>query len=112
MEIHYLNKFPNGYQAYGELSTLDEYDLNDLKDLNLDEIWYWYSTAPYEGSGQLLMRRGDLYDLHDAGHCSCYGPCERVKFVGYPLGELKSRINKEYFAKECRELFELAEIIS
>jgi len=38
--------------------------------------------------GEILMRKGDLFDIHDASHCSCYGPTERADFHGVPLKEL------------------------
>lgn len=108
MKINFLGKFPNGYSAYGTLAELDEYDLEELAKHNLDEVWYWYSTAPYEGSGQILMRKGDLYDVHDAGHCSCYSACDRIKFNGQTLPDLYKSINKEYMQSELVELFKLA----
>ena len=108
MKVNFLGRFPDNYSAYGKLAEFDEYDLEYLTGHAIDEIWYWYSTAPYEGSGQILMRRGDLYDLHDAGHCSCYGPTERIKFVGKTLNELYQQIHKEYFENEIRPLFEMA----
>ena len=107
MKINFLNKFPNCYQPYGSLSELDEYDLRDLEELNLDEIWYWYSTAPYEGSGQMIMRRGNLYDIHDMGHCSCYGACERATFTGKSLNNIETSLSSEYL-KEYIELIEMA----
>ena len=108
MKINFLGKFPNGYSAYGTLAELNEYDLEKLAKHNLDEVWYWYSTAPYEGSGQILMRKGDLYDVHDAGHCSCYCACDRIKFNGQKLSELYKSVNKEYMQSELVELFQLA----
>ena len=108
MKINFLGKFPNGYSAYGTLAELDEYDLEELAKHNLDEVWYWYSTAPYEGSGQILMRKGDLYDVHDAGHCSCYCACDRIKFNGQTLPDLYKSVNKEYMQSELVELFQLA----
>ena len=108
MKVNYLGSFPKDYSPYGELAELDNYDMKDLEELELDEIWYWYSTAPYEGSGQILMRKGELYDLHDAGHCSCYGPTERVNFNGKSLNDLSKNISDEYMKKEAKELFDLA----
>lgn len=108
MKVNFLGRFPKNYSPYGELAELDSYDMEDLNKLGLDEIWYWYSTAPYEGSGQILMRKGDLYDLHDAGHCSCYGPTERAYFKGQKLDELAKSLTGEYMENEAKELFELA----
>ena len=108
MKVNFLGKFPKNYEAYGKLEELESYDLEYLNKLCLDEIWYWYSTAPYEGSGQILMRKGELYDLHDAGHCSCYGPTERVEFNGQELDCLAKSLIGDYMEKEAKELFEIA----
>ena len=108
MKINFLGKFPDGYSYYGKLSELDNYDIEYLTPLNLDEIWYWYSTAPYEGSGQILMRKGNLYDHHNAGHCSCYSACERVEFKGKALDKLVNSLGVEFMEQECKPLFEMA----
>lgn len=108
MKVNFLGRFPVNYEPYGILTELDDYDMKYLSKLELDEIWYWYSTAPYEGSGQILMRKGKLYDLHDAGHCSCYGPTERATFMGMSLEKLAQTLTDEYMRNEALELFELA----
>ena len=48
----------------------------------IDEAWYWYAEGNYDGSGQLLMRKGTLWDMHDMSHCSCYGPIDEARFTG------------------------------
>lgn len=108
MKVHFLGRFPDNYSAYGKLAKFDKYEMKELKSFGLDEVWYWYSFADYEGSGQILMRKGKLYDLHDAGHCSCYGPIERLVFKGKPLKELAESINEEYMRNEAKPLFEMA----
>lgn len=111
MKVNFLGRFPKNYSRWSELEELEEldsYEIEDLSELGLDEIWYWYSTAPYEGSGQILMRKGDLYDLYDAGHGSDYGPTERVDFKGQKLDELAESLSDEYMENEAKELFELA----
>ena len=108
MEVHFLGKLPDNYSAYGKLDEFDEYDMEELNSFGFDEVWYWYSTAPYEGSGQILIRKGKLYDLHDAGHCSCYGPIDQLEFNGKPLKELAESINEEYMRNEAKPLFEMA----
>ena len=108
MKINILGRFPEGYSGYGSIDKLDDYDVRQLAGLNLDEIWYWYSSAPYEGSGQLLMRRGNEYSLHDMGHCSCYGPTERANFhIGRTLKEIAESLSGEYMV-ECNPLLEAA----
>ena len=68
--------------------TLQAYEMETLKSLDFDEVWYSYSYGSYEGSGQLIARKGDLYDFHDMGHCSCYGAIDHLIFGGKPLPEL------------------------
>ena len=82
-KIHNLNKFPKGMtNSYCDISSLDtEYDIKAINDLGVDEVWYWYASGSYEGQGQILMRKDDKYDIHDMGHCSCYGPLEHAKFI-------------------------------
>jgi hypothetical protein len=71
--------------------TTDYFDAHGLKNLekaNVDEIWYWYYNGGYDGQGQMLVRIGDLYWLHDMNHCSCYGPLEKLNST--LMGEGKS----------------------
>ena len=108
MIVNFLGDLPEGYSSYGGLNEFSEHEMESLKYYDLDEIWYWYSEAPYEGSGQILMRKGELYDLHDAGHCSCYGPIDKLHFNGQSLDELAKSVNPEYMEQQCKELFYLA----
>lgn len=108
---HNYANFPDSVEyRYGEIVELDKYELGNLENLGIDEIWYWYAAGDYEGSGQILMRKGDLYDVHDAGHCSCYGPTDNANFNGHPFSELINSISSEYM-KELRPLFKLAQPI-
>lgn len=94
MKIHNINKFPPAYEY--QHGTIESLDPSDFKSLGVDEVWYWYASGSYEGSGQMLMRRGNLYDTHDMGHCSCYGPTDQVNFFeGLPLEELKRNMSVE-----------------
>jgi hypothetical protein len=56
---------------------LSEWDFSDrLKD---GYVWfvYFYEEGSYEGSGEAVALREDgTLDLHNLGHCSCYGPME------------------------------------
>jgi hypothetical protein len=106
MIIHNLNKFPAELNyRYGALDELSSYDMGYLnRYYDADEVWYWYSSGSYEGSGQMLIRKGDLYDIHDMGHCSCYGPLDRMSLSFKPLEELKSSCSSEYL-KEVESLF-------
>jgi len=109
--IHDYGKVPEGYDyTYGDVCPFDEYDLKNLYGLNIDEVWYWYATAPYEGSGNILMRKGDLYDIHTAGHCSCYGPTEDIEFNGKPLDEVKASLSESAMI-EYKPLIEMSEAL-
>jgi hypothetical protein len=112
MKINNLNKFPNDEYGSYTIEAFGEYELECLNVLNLDEIWYWYGSGDYCGTGQLLMRKGDLYDLHDCGHCSCYGPTTdsdycTPPFNGLSLDELKKKCSGELL-KEVQCLFDEA----
>lgn len=108
MKVHNLNKIPEGLSYRDDVCELSDYDIKFLEPLCLDEVWYWYVEGSYDGDGQILMRKGELYDLHDMGHYSCYGPLDDVEFTGYPPEELKGKCSKEYL-KAVVPLFELAE---
>lgn len=96
--VHNLKKFPGGVtNNYEDISELSNYDLKELVLLDVDEVWYWYATAPYEGSGYMLLRKGNLYDVANIGHCSCYGPVDNIKFNGKELNiMLKNHLDDEY----------------
>ena len=57
--------------------------------------------------GQILMRKGGLFDIHDAGHCSCYGPTERAEFRGVPFDQLLEGWTEEHI-KEVEPLIAMA----
>lgn len=106
-KIH-QSKVPGIEYDYGEEAPLGEYDLEDIYKLNIDEAWYWYRSGSYEGSGHILMRKGDLWDMGDMSHCSCYGPTDRLGFNGKELSELKKSCS-EGLMKEMELLFTQAE---
>ena len=75
--LHNLGRIPDGLSYDGDIVSLDEDDeVKKLTEWGIEEAWYWYSYQYYEGMGQILLRRGDKFDIHDMGHCSCYGPLE------------------------------------
>ena len=56
---------------------LSEWDFDDR--LKEGYVWfvYWYENGGYDGHGEAVALREDgTLDLHDLGHCSCYGPLE------------------------------------
>ena len=109
MIVHNLNAFPKAKNYYyGDLSVLQYYELRNIELEGVDEIWYWYAQCGYEGSGHILMRKGDLFDIHDCGHCSCYGPTDNVHFKWKTFDDLKLSLSAEYLS-ECQSLFEMVE---
>ena len=106
--IHNVGQFPEGRWDYFELSELDDdYDLRPVRALNIDEAWYWYGSGSYEGTGLMLMRRGDLYDFASLGHCSCYGPTDYIRFDGKPFDKLVTKASDELL-RELRPLLAAA----
>ena len=92
--------------------SMSEYDYKDLEALDIDEIWYKYNCGSYEGSGQLIARKGDLFSHHDMGHCSCYGAVDKFEFNGRPLDELISYLqkNQEYYYNEIMEVLSFMKV--
>ena len=92
---------------------LTEWDLRDLQKYDLDEVWYSYRDEGYDGSGQLIARKGELYDHHDMGHCSCYGCIERFEFNGQPLPNLINQLRQnEWYWKDIKSVLEKYELFT
>jgi hypothetical protein len=105
MKLNHINKIPDGLDySFSKLDALHNYDLEELYKHNFDEAWYWYASASYEGSGQMIIRKGNLYDIHNLGHCSCYAATDHIKFNGRPLDELWDSLSEE-LKKESNDLF-------
>ena len=102
MKIYNYAKFPEGFDYnYGDICDFDTWDLERLKDF--DEVYYWYATGSYEGSGHLIgLLKGKWY-MHDCGHCSCYGPLghfDYLKSNKYSWEEIESLYQKDLNGKE------------
>ena len=107
MKINNLKSYPENYgYSYGELGDLDNWEIDGL-DSEFDEIWYFYAYGSYEGNGMMLIKKGELYDVHNMGHCSCYGPTDHINFSGKSLEQLKASYSAEGF-KEWSNLYEAA----
>lgn len=107
--INNLGKLPLNFKfEYVKIQPLGDYDMQIIRDLCIDEVWYFYASGSYEGYGYILMRKGDLFDLHDARHCSCYGPTEYLKFSGKSIEDLKKSLSEELL-NESLDLFNKAE---
>lgn len=84
--------------------SLSEYDLKDVNGSGATHAWYHYETGSFEGWGYLLgLMANKTWFVHDMGHCSCYGPTERIhEASGYDtLAQIeeKNSHNAEVWAK-------------
>jgi hypothetical protein len=92
VKLHRIEELPTGYAGMYRSGSIEEYEFLPEDREAIDEAWYWYGYGGYEGTGQLLMRHGDGYALHDMGHCSCYGPTDGIDTTTWePLNKLRSR---------------------
>ena len=108
MIINRIKKIPKKYSVRYDSTELLRDDLEDLKSLGLDEIWYWYGEGNCEGDGQLLMRKGNKYEFSTLSHCSCNEPLDNINvhvFNGSTLEELKNKCSKEYYLTDLKILF-------
>ncbi len=74
MIINYFEYSNTGYYQ-GECETLHASHLEKLSPKTL-EVWYWYRNSGYEGSGWLVARQKNSWEVYSLGHCSCNGPLE------------------------------------
>lgn len=86
----------NHFEKEGFTDTLSRDDMDSVFKLNLDEIWYFYNSRDYDGFGEMLMRKGELFELYSLGHCSCYGPTDQIAFDGKRLDDLFLSLSDEY----------------
>jgi hypothetical protein len=70
MIVHQFSMPASKTYHYGERGELSDSNLKDIENLGVDEIWYWYAYGDYEGSGEILMRKGDRWDVDSLSHCS------------------------------------------
>jgi len=99
-----------GKRVCGSPERLEEWDLEKLESLGIQEIWYHYETGSYEGYGYLLARIEDKYELFDLSHCSCEGPIDYIRsFKGSSPEDLIERCSKELLT-DVTELFKAARL--
>ena len=83
MNFNNFNKRPTK-KDYDYCDSLGHITESDFSYLTIDtsmitDVWYWYVEGYYEGNGAMILK--DLsgnFHTHDCGHCSCYGPVERL----------------------------------
>lgn len=89
---------------------LSDSDINTLKELGSDVVFYDYHYKDYEGSGEMVIEKnGELY-FYSLGHCSCYGSIEHVEFADKykvaSIKELLAMMSSDY-VKETTPLINL-----
>lgn len=91
---------------------VDEWDLEKVKALEPDAVFYWYVTGSYEGSGALIAVKDGKWYTKDLGHCSCYGPLDdfATDISEYTKGSLDELLESgsDDWKKEYAPLVELA----
>ena len=90
--------WPEKDYQYGDLESLGDWEWKEMP-LGTIHFIYWYSCGSYEGSGEALILLGDgTVLLHNLGHCSCYGPMERVSDASKyeSLSALEASLSDDY----------------
>lgn len=110
-DLYNLNKLVCEYHDNYCISSLGASELDELNRHSAEVAFYWYGAGSYEGSGRLIFMKDEEWHLVDLGHCSCYGPDERIRDytgTGYSSFEdLEKACSHEYY-KSVLPLLELA----
>jgi hypothetical protein len=112
MKTYNYGRFPKNYAYhYGNIASLEDCEIKTLKDMGISNVYYWYASGDYEGSGQMLCKKGNFWYLHDMNHCSCYGGVEHLDLspnrAYSSLKELKLKCTDELF-RQIEPLFNKA----
>ena len=98
MKIHYIQPPENhNIFLYYNPVRLTENNFSRLKELQIDEIWYWYVEGNISNFGYLLMRKGQDYDYLCLAHIFDRNPIESATFEPQTLEDIcaQLRYNKE-----------------
>lgn len=84
MKVHNVKILPKSFSDYYDLTELgEEYDIPVfVTATGADVAIYWYAYGGCAGVGQILFRVNGIWYMHDCGHCSCYGPTDRIGNLG------------------------------
>lgn len=107
IKIIQIKEIPGG--SFCEKSTsLDQSEIELLKDYGVKEVRYWYYQGNSEGNGQMLTLKDKKWYYNTMSHCSCYGPLDKISFnVGYStLSELMGKCSDE-LKKQLKPLVEI-----
>ena len=73
-------------------SELNASSEDNIRDLGCKWFVYYYESGSYEGSGFAVWKIKDKFFYDDLGHCSCYGPTDRLKSFAFSFDEVKDNI--------------------
>ena len=89
-------------------APLDESELKQIEAMGVEEFRYYYGQGSYEGNGQAVFMKGGLWYQADLGHCSCYGPVDRIDVEvskGFESIEKLKESCSAYLIEELAPLF-------
>lgn len=90
-----------------ELSeTIEDSDFDTLRDQGIQEVWYHYKSGNWEGEGYIIVRNGDQYGIDSLGHCSCYGPLDRISFSYVEKSKLRDSLSTTFIG-DADELLQI-----
>ncbi len=80
MKVHRHKGVPTLFSGLYKGEPFRDIELEHIRGAGYSEVWYWYATGNYEGTGYAILRKpGDRgYYVAYLGHCSCYGPTENI----------------------------------
>lgn len=97
------------------VSILDDHNSKGIEKLQADWFVYSYKNDGYEGSGFAIWKKDDKYYYDDLGHCSCYGPTEKIEY-GIPYNSIDDIrvISRNYaysdYSKKVLDFIDKAEL--
>lgn len=89
-----MERFRGNFSAWDDV--VREFALSGLDAVEPDEVIYaHYDRDGYEGSAEVLIRRGDVYYWGAGSHCSCYGLEGQWKPIDYELEVLLRALERQ-----------------
>lgn len=81
-KLFFLDQLPPDYHYEHGKCQADSSVERKAEELDVEAAFYWYVSGIYDGSGEIIMLKDDLWYLCSLGHCSCYGPDEHMNLEG------------------------------
>ena len=106
MKVYWLENLPDIFERYYSCELSDN-ELDEIKKKsNADVIFYYYGAGGgYAGVGWMLLLKDGMWDWHDMGHCSCYGPVD-MYYMGFSRPVYNLPDLKRHFSEEAYEQIE------